>query len=59
MWTASAFHDETFCIIYNDKWAMGLHINETLDNIFQWILSQNVAQFDDVKFESASLLGQM
>ena len=38
MWTASAFHDETFCIIYNDKWAMGLHINETLDNIVQWIL---------------------
>ena len=42
MWTASAFHDETFCIIYNDKWAMGLHINETLDNIVQWILSKGI-----------------
>ena len=42
MWTASAFHDEIFCIIYNDKWAMGLHINETLDNIVQWILSKGI-----------------
>ena len=42
MWTASAFHDETFCIIYNDKWAMGLHINETLDNIVQCILSKGI-----------------